>query len=414
MHGEYILFPLKHEKPDKKRKYMIVTFLAGSILTGVIFYTDSQKDLLKEDNRIQRNELGQGDYLLRLNSRLDGKDRELNLRIDERIPEDQELLIMAKEANDKIDPLILGANASFDCITEDLSFPLKLEGYPFTLRWTSSDEDRITHTGRVIRDPEDDLEYEVTIETVFVYRDFRQSFQRTVKSVPAIYEEEKLRGLKLDKSIDEALYDSRNSSVIILPSNIDGQQVTYSEKTGNNGIIMLIFTFVMTAVIGLAVSFDEQRSSKKRTQMLQALYPGFVEKMKLYMISGMTAKNSLFAIREDLKRSGKKSELLLSELERACNRYANGVSEEKILTDLGNSCGEAYRKFCFLLIVNLKQGNDRLMELMNAEVDKALAMRREKARSRGEEASVKLLFPMLIMLLIVLVLIMIPAYMKFS
>ena len=414
MHGEYILFPLKHEKPDKKRKYMIVTFLAGSILTGVIFYTDSQKDLLKEDNRIQRNELGQGDYLLRLNSRLDGKDRELNLRIDERIPEDQELLIMAKEANDKIDLLILGANASFDCITEDLSFPLKLEGYPFTLRWTSSDEDRITHTGRVIRDPEDDLEYEVTIETVFVYRDFRQSFQRTVKSVPAIYEEEKLRGLKLDKSIDEALYDSRNSSEIILPSNIDGQQVTYSEKTGNNVIIMLIFTFVMTAVIGLAVSFDEQRSSKKRTQMLQALYPGFVEKMKLYMISGMTAKNSLFAIREDLKRSGKKSEQLLSELERACNRYANGVSEEKILTDLGNSCGEAYRKFCFLLIVNLKQGNDRLMELMNAEVDKAFAMRREKARSRGEEASVKLLFPMLIMLLIVLVLIMIPAYMKFS
>ena len=408
------MFPLKHEKPDKKRKYMIVTFLAGSILTGVIFYTDSQKDLLKEDNRIQRNELGQGDYLLRLNSRLDGKDRELNLRIDERIPEDQELLIMAKEANDKIDPLILGANASFDCITEDLSFPLKLAGYPFTLRWTSSDEDRRTHTGRVIRDPEDDLEYEVTIETVFVYRDFRQSFHRTVKSVPAIYEEEKLRGLKLDKSIDEALYDSRNSSVIILPSNIDGQQVTYSEKTGNNGIIMLIFTFVMTAVIGLAVSFDEQRSSKKRTQMLQALYPGFVEKMKLYMISGMTAKNSLFAIREDLKRSGKKSELLLSELERACNRYANGVSEEKILTDLGNSCGEAYRKFCFLLIVNLKQGNDRLMELMNAEVDKAFAMRREKARSRGEEASVKLLFPMLIMLLIVLVLIMIPAYMKFS
>ncbi len=408
------MLPLKPEKTDKKLKYMIVTFLLGIILTGVIFYSDSRKSLLKEDNRIIRNELGEGDYSVRINGSLEGKINEYDLHIEERIPEKYELEAMAKEADNRLDLIILGRNPSPDMVTGDLVFPVKISGYPFTLRWTSSDEDRITHTGKVIRDPEDTLEYEITIETVYVYRDFRQSFQRKVKSVPAAYDEVKMRQLKLNKSIYEALDKSKNSSVIALPATVDGQTVTYSEKDGNNGTVMLILTFVMTAAIGLAVSFDEQNDRKKRFLMLESLYPGFVEKMKLYMISGMTAKNSLFAIKEDLRRSGKKSELLLKEVEKACNRYVNGVSEERILTDLGNACGEAYRKFCFLLIVNLKQGNDKLMTLMDDEVCKAFAMRREKAKSRGEEASVKLLFPMLIMLLVVLVLIMIPAYMKFS
>ena len=393
---------------------MIMTFLLGIILTGVVFYSDSREKLLKEDNRIIRKELGEGDYSVRINGNLDGENIEYDLHIDERIPDEFELGSMAKEADRLLDHIIPGNNPSLDAVTEDLVFPVKINGYPFTLRWTSSDEDRITHTGKVIRDPEDDLMYEVLIETVFVYRDFRQSFIRTVRSVPPVYEDSKLRLLKLDKSIDEVLDESKNSSVIVLPSTVDGQTVTYSEKNGNNGTLMLILTFVLTAAIGLAVSFDEQRNRKKRLMRLESLYPGFVEKMKLYMISGMTAKNSLFAIKEDLKRSGKKNELLLPEIEKACNRYVNGVSEDKILTDLGNACGEAYRKFCFLLVVNLKQGNDKLMALMDEEVSKAFAMRKEKAKSRGEEASVKLLFPMLIMLLIVLVLIMIPAYMKFS
>lgn len=393
---------------------MIITFLLGSILTGVIYYFDSREKLLKEDNRIIRNELGEGDYSVKVNGTLDGRSREYDLHIDERIPEEYELIAMAKEADGLLGQMILGRNPSADMVTEDLNFPVRINGYPFTLRWTSSDEDRVTHTGKVIRDPEDETVYEVTIETVFVYKDFRHSFQRKIKSVPPVYEDGRLRQLKLDKSIDEALDESRKSSVIVLPSKVDGLSVTYVEKSKNNGTVMLILTFVLTAAIGLAVSFDEQRERKARLKKLESYYPGFVEKMKLFMISGMTARNCIFAIKEDLKRSGKKNELLLKEIEKACNRYVNGVSEEKILNDLGNACGEAYRKFCFLLIVNLNQGNDKLMALMDEEVSKAFAMRKEKAKSRGEEASVKLLFPMLIMLLIVLVLIMIPAYMRFS
>ena len=88
--------------------------------------------------------------------------------------------------------------------------------------------------------------------------------------------------------------------------------------------------------------------------------------------------------------------------------------EEEIINDFGGSCGGSYRKLAYLLVVNLKKGNDKLIALMEEEVVKANAVRKERARKRGDEASVKLLFPMMGMLLIVMALIILPAYLDFS
>ncbi|MCR4787027.1 MAG: hypothetical protein K5888_00425 [Lachnospiraceae bacterium] len=393
---------------------MATVFVIGMIFTIAVFVKDSRRTFLNEKGQILRNEQGGGEYDVKLRGEMSGSREEYDLHIEERIPSDQELEVMADEANRLLDPVMRNGNPFYPSVSEDMKFPVNMEGYPFTLRWSSSDEEKISHTGKVIRDPEDRQEYEVIIETVFVFGEFRKSYQRKLFSVSRDYGEEELRLIKLDKGIDSALSESRNSNVITLPETVDGQKVVYSEIKKNNGVLMILITFTLTAAVGMAVSFDERQSRKKRNDSLDALYPGFVEKVKLYMISGMTAKNTLFAIRDDVAGSGKKYELLYKELERTCNKYTNGVSEEKILSDLGNSCTETYRRFCFLLTVNLKQGNDKLMQLLDREVEKAFAMRRERAKCKGEEATVKLLFPMLIMLLIVLVIIMIPAYMKFN
>ena len=49
---------------------------------------------------------------------------------------------------------------------------------------------------------------------------------------------------------------------------------------------------------------------------------------------------------------------------------------------------------------------------MQAEVLEAFEMRKDLARVRGEEASTKLLFPMILMLLLVMVFILVPAGMS--
>ena len=52
--------------------------------------------------------------------------------------------------------------------------------------------------------------------------------------------------------------------------------------------------------------------------------------------------------------------------------------------------------------------------ILEEEAGKAQEIRRQQARILGEQASTKLLFPMILMLLVVFILLMVPAWLTFS
>ena len=61
-----------------------------------------------------------------------------------------------------------------------------------------------------------------------------------------------------------------------------------------------------------------------------------------------------------------------------------------------------------------KKGNQNALLHLEKEVTDALENRKRKARILGEEAQTKLLFPMLLQLVIVLALLMLPAFLSFT
>jgi hypothetical protein len=71
-------------------------------------------------------------------------------------------------------------------------------------------------------------------------------------------------------------------------------------------------------------------------------------------------------------------------------------------------------KFSTLIAQNLKKGNSGLCELLGREAVEAFESRKETAKRLGEEAGVKLLGPMMIMLIIVFMIILIPAFLSFA
>ena len=71
-------------------------------------------------------------------------------------------------------------------------------------------------------------------------------------------------------------------------------------------------------------------------------------------------------------------------------------------------------KFTNLLVQNLKKGSNGILAALRQEAKNAFEERRNMARKLGEEAGTKLLLPMMLMLGIVMVLIIIPAYFSFS
>lgn len=91
-----------------------------------------------------------------------------------------------------------------------------------------------------------------------------------------------------------------------------------------------------------------------------------------------------------------------------------GISEYEAYEEFGHRCGtREYLKLASLLQTNLKRGTNRLRELLYQESYDAFEQRKNLAKQKGEEATTRLLIPMIMMLLVVMVIIMFPAVMSF-
>ena len=88
-----------------------------------------------------------------------------------------------------------------------------------------------------------------------------------------------------------------------------------------------------------------------------------------------------------------------------------GVTEGECYERFGSRCGlPAYRRFGALLSQNLRKGGRGMNELLKREAADALEDRKKQARKLGEEAGTKMLGPMFLMLAVVLIMIVVPAF----
>ena len=96
------------------------------------------------------------------------------------------------------------------------------------------------------------------------------------------------------------------------------------------------------------------------------------------------------------------------------NRLNAGVPEETAYEEFGRNCGNIrYLRLSSVLVQNLKKGTGGLVLLLRKEAAEAFADRRERVKQSGEEAGTKLLVPMAGILVLILAIIMIPAFMSF-
>ena len=144
-------------------------------------------------------------------------------------------------------------------------------------------------------------------------------------------------------------------------------------------------------------------------------YPEIVNKLSLYMGAGMTIRNAFVKMGEDYKKNRKeRRRYVYEEILITCNELQSGRSESDAYDHFGRRCQvSVYMKLCTLLSQNIRKGSNDLLHMLRQEADNAFAERKNLAKKLGEEAGTKLLLPMMMMLCIVMVLIMIPAYFSF-
>ena len=298
-------------------------------------------------------------------------------------------------------------NESLDSIYTDILLKSSDSTGAFDISWHSDYPEYVTSYGKVNRDGlEQDMEVLLTADVT--YQDYSDSLSYTVT-------------LKADKGNDENNIDivmrklkeiegnDREKQFIRLPDEVDGVSISLSPERKNKALYIMIFAIpacVLSAFLGKSRMMEK---IKERDNMLRVLYPIFVNRLYLLLGTGMTLKNSMRQIVDDTDNN-----ILTKELSYTLREMDAGKDEAYAYEQLG--CRLALPQYVRIMnhiSQNLRLGTRDLRAMMEEEVHMSVNDRIEYAKKKGEEASTKLLIPMIILLAIVLVIIMIPAVMKF-
>ena len=170
--------------------------------------------------------------------------------------------------------------------------------------------------------------------------------------------------------------------------------------------------FIFSRIQNRGIELDKKR------QQLMCDYPNVISYLVLLLNAGMSMRMAFARLASDYRKSidrGGKEKVGYEVIANASAEMEKGVSEIDAYTHIGKNTPEIrYKTFSTLLVQNLRKGSRELTGILEREAAEAFEERKKQARILGEQAGTKLMFPMLLMLGVVLVILMVPAYLSFQ
>ena len=145
---------------------------------------------------------------------------------------------------------------------------------------------------------------------------------------------------------------------------------------------------------------------RKRRRAIQLEFPDFVNKLTLLVNAGLTVSKAW----EKAARDSQRQTPLYKELCIAVQAVRSGASEHKAYEEFAKRCHvPAVTRFVTVVLQNIRKGNSELVPVLRLLADECWEMRKNAARKFGEEASTKMLLPMMLMLVAILLIVGMPA-----
>lgn len=195
-----------------------------------------------------------------------------------------------------------------------------------------------------------------------------------------------------------------------------------AEKAVITFLLIIFFTFVSTqieaditfvifsisTVVLLFYAMDKQLDEKvkKRRRDIQIELPEFINKLVLLVNAGMTVSGAV----EKIVKENRKDTVFYRELGIVFNAINSGDSEIRAYEEFARRCRvHEVTMFAATLVQNLRKGNDQLVTVLKLQANACWESRKNVAKKLGEEASTKLIFPMMLIFAAILIMIMSPA-----
>ena len=220
---------------------------------------------------------------------------------------------------------------------------------------------------------------------------------------------------QIEDAIRKREEESRTSKDLKLPEKISNKEASYYRKMDSRGLVLIMMSVLMGVLLYALEIQNQRKEQENRKQQMILDYPEIVNKMTLFLGAGMTAKRAWRKIAEDYSRQKELwgERYAYEEMKVSCREMDSGIAESESYENFGRRCDvQMYIKFGALLSQNLRKGTKGMTQLLKSESVQAFEERKARAKRLGEEAGTKLLLPMFLMLAVVLVIVIVPAFLS--
>ncbi len=404
---------------QKKLKEVFLLGIVAIIILVFVAVMNKYDSAIKEGYFLARNGYGQGTWNIEIEAEIkDEKSYPIMVEVEERTYSIQEATEKIDEFATILPQLILGENESITHITKSLTLRNSYQGYPFSIRWISDRYGILQDNGNLGEKKANEHGEKVLLFATISYGDVQKEISIETIVFPKELTETEKKTESIKQLVENMQAKTSNNEYLQLPDSMNGNKIVWKEK--EDGLILLLLVISVIAIIGVWIGRDNDLSKKckERDRYLSLEYSEFVSKLQLLIGSGMTIRGAVEKVGEDYKKyrkDGGNKKYVYEELSLCIRKLQDGVSEAECYDYFGKRCNLlCYKKLTSLLIQNLRKGTSGLLYALSNETKLAFEERKQQARRLGEEAQTKLLFPMILMLGVVMIVIMIPAYMSFG
>lgn len=388
-----------------------VQLMIGMILMVLFVCTGITEVLLWKEQQTQADKrtVDRADYAgevkkedIRLS--VDDKEYIYTMEIEPREYTEEEFYRLAQTQIAGLETTILGENPDLSHVSSPLYLPEEDADGVFAYTWKSDNPAVLSSYGKV--NLEDGTGTTIVILTVEIsYRTYAIEHSFPISVV------QEMRGKDAIERVEEELRQiektTRTDDELELPEQIGDVHISVRDNQRGQAKAWMMLGLLTAILLPITMCTRLKEERKKRNNALIEQYPSFVNHLWLLLGSGMTVQTGIRHMLSDMKEDA----VLKRELEYAVHQLDTGSEEAWVYEQLGRRLElPEYYQLLQQLSQHIRMGTKDIRNLMEQELQNSLEKRLEFAKKKGEEASTKLLFPMVVLLLLVMVIIVYPAF----
>lgn len=398
----------------RKVSTVLMVLTVGVFLSGISYAVYAGSTGTVEQQLLKRPGYGEGDRQEELEVEIDGEEvQQLEITVQERRYTEKEKEQLLEAAVEELEEKLIGDNETLDEVREDLVFPESFVNGAVTASWVTIPYGVIDENGMIVNVEQEDgvlVEIQATLlcgETEWVHSVYANVFPRILSAEESLKEE-------IMQTVERADAKESYEEALKLPEEIEGKKLIWKYPQENPFFTVLAFALLISVLIYFEMDSQIHKKAEERRNQLVTDYPDLLWKMTMLLGAGLTLKGTFLRMGNQYQREKRNVHYVYEEILYTCREMESGIAEAEAYERFGRRCQlPEYIRLGSLLSQNLKKGTRGLTALLEEEAAASMTERKNNARKLGERAGTKLLFPMILMLGIVMVILIVPAFLAF-